>query len=133
MDDTNGRKQSVTAEQERMLKKVAKVAARRLTPIETHSICVLLSVAFGRGTLQSRIFAWHVNEVRRGLGLSRITQAAAGNPTMEEKMNILRSAVEKLGDEAQAILIQVLLRSPLYASAQAGDSDQEGDNNFGDS
>jgi hypothetical protein len=50
---------------------------------------------------------------------------------MEEKMNILRLAVEKLDDEAQAILIQVLLRSPLYASAQPGDSDQEGDNNVG--
>jgi hypothetical protein len=133
MYDTNGRKQQVTAEQERMLKKVARVAARRLTPIETHSICVLLSMAFGRGTLQSRTFAWHVNEVRRSLGLPQVTQAAAGNPTMEEKMNILRSAVEKLDDEAQAILIQVLLGSPLYASAQPGDSDQEGDNNVGDS
>ena len=132
MDDINGRKQQVTAEQESMLKKVAKVAARRLTPIETHSICVLLSMAFGRGTLQSRTFAWHVNEVRRSLGLAQITQAAAGNPTMEEKMNILRSAVEKLDDEAQAILIQVLLLSPLYASAQTGDSGQEGDNNVGD-
>jgi hypothetical protein len=133
MDDTNGRKQQVTAEQKRMLKKVAKVAARRLTPIETHSICVLLSMAFGRGTLQSRTFAWHVNGVRRSLGLPQVTHAAAGNPTMEEKMNILRSAVEKLDDEAQAILIRVLLGSPLYASAQLGVSDQEGDNNDGDS
>ena len=57
MDDTNGRKQQVTAEQERMLEQVAKVAARRLTPVETHSICVLLSMAFGRDTLQSRTFA----------------------------------------------------------------------------
>jgi hypothetical protein len=63
----------------------------------------------------------------------RVTQAAAGNPTTEEKMNILRSAVDKLGVEAQAILIQVLLRSPMYASVQPGDSDQEGDNNVGDS
>jgi hypothetical protein len=94
MDDTNGRKQQVTAEQERMLKIVAKVAARRLTPIETHSICVLLSMAFGRGTLPSRTFAWHVNEVRSALGLPQVTQAAAGNPTIEEKMNILRSALE---------------------------------------
>ena len=83
--------------------------------------------------MQSRIFARHVNAVRRKLGLPQITQAAAGNPTMEEKMNILRSAVEKLDDEAQAILIQVLLGSPLYASVQPGDSYQEGDNNFGDS
>jgi hypothetical protein len=108
MDDTNGRKQQVTAEQERML-----------TPIETHSICVLLSMAFGRGTLQSRTFAWHVNEVRRSLGLPQVTQAAAGNPTMEEKMQILRSAVEKLGDEAQAMLIEVLVLSPFYEAANA--------------
>jgi hypothetical protein len=132
MDDANGRKQEVTAEQERMLKNLAKVAARRLTPIETHSICVLLSMAFGRGTLQSRIFARHVNAIRRGLGLPQITQAAAGNPTMEEKMNILRSAVGKLDDEAQSVLIRLLLGSPLYASLQPGDSDQEGDNNVGD-
>jgi hypothetical protein len=133
MDDTNGRNQQVTPEQERMLKIVAKVAANRLTPIETHSICVLLSMAFGTLTLPSRIFAWHANAARRSLGLPQITHAAAGNPTMEEKMNILRSAVEKLDDEAQAILIQVLLGSPLYASAQPGGSDQEGDNNVGDS
>lgn len=133
MDDTNGRKQQVIAEQEHMLKKVAEVAARKLMPIETHSICVLLSMAFGRGTLPSRIFGRHVNEIRRSLGLPQVTQAAAGNPTMEETMNILRSALEKLGDEAQSVLIQVLLRSPFYASLQPGDSDQEGDNNCGDS
>jgi hypothetical protein len=117
MKNINGRKQQVTAEQERMLKKVAKVAARRLTPIETHSICVLLSMAFGRGTLQSRTFAWHVNEVRSALGLPQVTQAAAGNPTMEEKMNILRSAMEKLGDDAQGVLIRLLLLSPFYQAA----------------
>jgi hypothetical protein len=133
MDNINQRKQEVPAEQEHMLKKVAQAAATRLTPIETHSICVLLSMAFGRGTLQSRTFAWHVNEVRRNLGLPQVTQAAAGNPTMEEKVNILQSAVEKLGNEAQAILIRVLLRSPFYASLQPGDSDQEGNNNVGDS
>ena len=133
MSDIKGTKQEVTAEQEEMLKRVAQAAVTRLTPIETHSISVLLPMAFGTGTMQSRIFAWHLNAIRRGLGLPRITQAAAGNPTMEEKMNILRSAIEKLGDEAQAVLIEVLLRSPLYASARAGDSDQEGDNNFGDS
>jgi hypothetical protein len=132
MDDTNGRKQQVTAEQERMLKKMAKVAAKRLTPIEIHSVCVLLSLAFGTA-LPSRTFAWHVNEVRRDLGLPQVTQAAAGNPTLEEKTQILQSAVEKLDDEAQAILIQVLLRSPFYASLQPEGSDQEGDNNVGDS
>ena len=133
MDNINQRKQEVPADQGDMLKRVAEAAATRLTPIETHSICVLLSMAFGRGTLQSRTFAWHVNEVRRALGLPQVTHAAAGNPTMEEKMNILRSAVEKLDDEAQSILIQMLLRSPLYASAQPGDFDHEGDNNVDDS
>src|SRR6202007_2960107 len=59
-------------------------ATTRLTAIETHSICVLLSIAFGRGTMQGRIFARHVNAVRRKLGLPQITQAAAGNPTTEE-------------------------------------------------
>ena len=132
MDDTNGRKQQVTAEQGRMLKKVAEVAAMKLTPIETHSICVLLSMAFGTA-LPSRVFASHVNAVRRSVGLPQVTQAAAGNPTMAEKTQILQSAVEKLDDEAQAILIQVLVRSPFYASLQPGDSDQEGDNNCGDS
>ena len=115
----------VTADQEHMLKAVAEVAAVSLTPIETHSICVLLSMAFGRGTIQSRIFAWYVNATRLELGLPRITQAAAGNPTMEEKMNILRSAVEKLGDEAQNTLFEVLLRSPLYALSQPDESDHE--------
>ncbi len=119
MDDTNDRKQQVTAEQETMLKKVAEVAAKTLTPIETHSICVLLSMAFGRGTLQSRAFAWHVNEVRSALGLPQVTHAVAGNPTMEEKMQILRSAIEKLGDEAQGVLIRVLLLSPFYEAANA--------------
>jgi hypothetical protein len=71
--------------------------------------------------------------VRRGLGLPQITQAAAGNPTTEEKVNILRTAVEKLGDDAQSLLLGVLLHSPLYGSAQPGGSDQEGDNNVGDS
>ncbi|MBZ5658607.1 MAG: hypothetical protein LAO56_25415 [Acidobacteriia bacterium] len=131
MDDTNGRQRQVTAEQEDMLKRVAQTAATRLSPTEVHALCVLLSIAFGRGTTQSRIFAWHVNAVRRVLGLPQVTQAAAGNPTMEE--NILQSAVEKLGDEAQAILIQVLLRSPFYTSLQPGASDQQGNNNCGDS
>jgi len=32
-------------------------------------------------------------------------------------MEILRSAVEKLGDDAQAVLMRVLLLSPFYAAA----------------
>jgi hypothetical protein len=71
--------------------------------------------------------------VRRGLGLPQITQAAAGNPTTEEKVNILRTAVEKLGGDSQSLLLGVLLHSPLYGSAQPGGSDQEEDNNVGDS
>ncbi|SRR5258707_137854 len=114
-------KRDVTVDHENELRTVAQAAATRLTPIETHSICVLLSMAFGRGTLQSRTFAWHVNATRVHLGLPQITQAAAGNPTMEEKVNILQSAVENLGNEAQAILIRVLLLSPFYDAA----SDQQ--------
>lgn len=116
-----------------MLKRVAQAAATNLSPIETYSISVLLSMAFGTGTIQSRIFALHVNVIRRDLGLPQITQAAASNPTMDEKMQILRSAVEKLGDEAQGVLIQVLLFSPMYTSAQQSNSDQEENNKFGDS
>jgi hypothetical protein len=72
-------KGEITVDQEHMLKKVAEVAATRLNPIEAYSLSVLLSMAFGTGTIQSRIFARHVNAVRRGLGLRQITQAAAGN------------------------------------------------------
>jgi hypothetical protein len=114
MNNINSGKQEAEADQEDMLKKVAQAAATRLTPIETHSICVLLSMAFGIGTIQSRIFAQHVNAIRLGLGLPQITHAVAGNPTTEEKMELLRSAMEKLGDDAQAVLIRLLLLSPLY-------------------
>lgn len=107
----------VTLDQEDMLRQVGEAAAKRLTPIEIHAICVLLSMAFGRGTIQSRIFAHHVNAIRLDVGLPQITDAAAGNPTMEEKMRILRSAVEKLGHDAQGILIRMLLFSPFYEAA----------------
>ena len=66
-------KQVAADNEERMLHRVAQAAANRLTPIETHSICVLLSMAFGNGTMQSRIFARHVNATRRKLGLPQIT------------------------------------------------------------
>src|SRR5215469_13095293 len=94
-------KGDITVDQVDMLKRVAQSAATKLRPVEAYSISVLLSMAFGTGTIQCRIFAWHVNAVRRDLGLPQITQAAAGNPTMDEKMQILQSAVEKLDDEAQ--------------------------------
>ena len=118
------KKQVTTNNEEQMLHRVAQAAANRLTAIETHSICVLLSMAFGTGTMQSRIFARHVNAVRGKVGLPQITQAAVGNPTTEEKVNILRTAVEKLGDDAQARLLGVLLHSPLYGSAQPNQSHQ---------
>lgn len=79
----NKSKQEAAADQEDMLKKVAPAAATTLTQIETHPIFVLLSMAFGRGTLQSRIFARHVNAIRLGLGLLQITQAAPGQLTKE--------------------------------------------------
>jgi|SRR5579864_8834652 len=118
--------QATTNNEEGMLQRLAEAAANTLTPIETHSICVLLSIAFGTGTVQSRIFARHVNAVRRKLGLPQITQAAAGNPRTEEKMEILQTAVGKLGDDAQASLLGVLLHSPLYGSAQPRESDEDG-------
>ena len=62
-------KDEVTIDQEDMLRRVAEEAAKRLTAIEIHSICVLLSLAFGKGTIQSRIFAWYANEMRVNLGL----------------------------------------------------------------
>jgi len=117
MNNINGGKQEATAAEENMLKIVARAAATRLTPIETHAICVLLSMAFGKGTIESRIFARQANAIRLDLGLPLITQAVAGNPTREEKMEILRSAMEKLGDDAQAVLIRLLLLSPFYEAA----------------
>jgi hypothetical protein len=117
MDNSSQRKKEVTGAEKDMLKIVARAAATKLTPIETHAICVLLSMAFGKGTIESRIFARHANAIRLDLGLPQITQAAAGNPMMEEKMEILRSAVEKLGDGAQAVLIRLLLLSPFYEAA----------------
>ena len=120
------KKEATTDNEERMLQRVAEAAANTLTPIETHSICVLLSIAFGTGTMQSRIFARHVNPMRRKLGLPQITHAAAGNPTMEEKMKLLQTAVGKLSDDTQALLLGVLLHSPLYRSAQSKESDEDG-------
>jgi predicted metal-dependent phosphotriesterase family hydrolase len=107
MDNISQRRVKVNAAEENMLCKVARAAATELTPIEVHSICVLLSMAFGRGTIESRIFARKVNAIRLDLGLPEITHTVAGNPTTEEKMKLLRSAMAKLGD-AQAVLISVL-------------------------
>jgi hypothetical protein len=104
----NRSEEEVTIDQEGLLRQVAEEAAKKLTAIEIHSICVLLSMAFGRGTIPSRLFAWYANEMRVGFGLPRITNAVAGNPTAEQKVRILESALDKMGDEALARLIQVL-------------------------
>jgi len=120
------KKQVTTHNEQQMLQRVAQSAANKLTAIETHSICVLLSMAFGKGTMQSRIFARHVNAMRRKLGLPQVTQAAAGNPKTEDKIKILQTAVGKLGDDAQALLLGLLLHSPLYGSVQPKESDEDG-------
>lgn len=44
-------KQATTNNEERMLQRLAEATANTLTPIETHSICVLLSIGFGTGTM----------------------------------------------------------------------------------
>jgi hypothetical protein len=119
MDNSSQRKKEVTGAEEDMLKIVARAAATKLSPIETHAICVLLSMSFGKGTIESRIFARHANAIRLDLGLPQITQAAAGNPSTEEKMELLRFATEKLGDDAQAVLIRLLLLSPFLMKRQA--------------
>jgi len=59
MGNISQRKKEVRANEENMLKIVARAAATKLAPIETHAICVLLSMAFGISTIQSRIFARH--------------------------------------------------------------------------
>lgn len=41
-------------------------------------------------------------------------------------MEILRNAIGKLGDDAQALLLGVLLHSPLYGSAQPKGPNEEG-------
>lgn len=113
----NKSKKEVTTGEEDLLRRVAEEAARRLTPIEIHSICVLLSMAFGTGTMQSRIFAWHANEMRVNFRLPRITNAVAGYPTLEKKMQILESALDKLGEEVLPTLIELLRLSPIYQCA----------------
>jgi hypothetical protein len=117
MENNSQRNGEGTAADENMLEILARAAATKLTPVETHAICVLLSMAFGRGTIESRIFAAQVNALKLDLGLPQITHAVAGNPTTEEKMEILRSAMERLGDDAQAVLIRLLLLSPFYEAA----------------
>jgi hypothetical protein len=41
-------------------------------------------------------------------------------------MKILQTAVGKLSDDTQALLLGVLLHSPLYRSAQSKESDEDG-------
>jgi hypothetical protein len=53
MDNISQRRKEVTVAEENMLRIVARAAAAKLAPVETHAICVLLSMAFGRGTMEA--------------------------------------------------------------------------------
>ena len=99
---------------EKSIEFVANAAATRLTPEEMHAVGVLFVVRFGRGCQEARTFARYVNAARQRLGLPKITQAVAGNPTTEEKLELFRSATEKIGDEAQAVLVH-LMDDRIYA------------------
>ena len=89
---------------EKLIEVVAQAAGTKLTPEEAHAVGVLFVARFGRGCHEARTYAKHVNAVREKLGLPRITQAVAGNPSAEEKIELLRSATEKLDDETIAVL-----------------------------
>lgn len=90
---------------ERLIEIVARAAATKLTPEETHAIGVLFVIRFGRGCQEARTYAKHVNATREKLGLPKITQAVAGNPSAEEKQRLFRSATEKLDEETVAMLL----------------------------
>jgi hypothetical protein len=72
----------------------------------------LFVIRFGRGCREARIFAQYVNATRAKLGLPKITQAVAGNPSAEDKLALFRSATEKLGDKALAVLVHLTDREP---------------------
>jgi len=93
---------------ETLIQTIARATAIKLTPQETHAVGVLFVMRFGRGCQEARTFARHVNAAREKLGLPIITQAVAGNPTTEEKLELFGSAMEKLGDEALTAIIQIV-------------------------
>lgn len=84
----------------KLIETVARAAATKLTPEEAHAVGVSLVNRFGRGCEEARTYAKHVNATREKLGLPKITQAVAGNPRAEEKLELFRSAIEKLDDSA---------------------------------
>lgn len=90
---------------ENLIELIAQAAAAKLTPQEAHAIGVSLVIRFGGGCEEARTYAQHVNATREKLGLPRITQAVAGNPSAKEKQELFRSAIEKLDDKTVAALL----------------------------
>lgn len=84
---------------ENLIELIAQAAAAKLTPQEAHAIGVSLVIRFGGGCEEARTYAQHVNATGEKLGLPRITQAVAGNPSAKEKQELFRSAIEKLDDK----------------------------------
>jgi len=89
---------------EKLIAIVAQAAATKLTPQEAHAVGVSLVIRFGRGCEEARTYAKHVNATREKLGLPKITHAAAGNPSAEQRVELFRSAIEKLDDKTVAAL-----------------------------
>ena len=89
---------------EKLIEVVAHAAATKLTPQEAHAIGVSLVIRFGRGCEEARTYAKYVNATRERLGLPKIMQAVAGNPSAEEKLALFRSAIDKLDDKTVAAL-----------------------------
>lgn len=92
------------SEFDKLIEMVAQAAATRLTPQEAHAVGVSLVIRFGRGCEEARTYAKHVNTARESLGLPKITQTVAGNPSAEERLALFRSAIEKLDDKTVATL-----------------------------
>lgn len=90
---------------EKLIEVVAQAAATKLTPQEAHAVGVSFVIRFGRGCEEARTYAKHVNSARERLGLPKITQAVAGNPSAEERLALFQSAIEKLDDKTVAVLL----------------------------
>jgi hypothetical protein len=89
---------------EKLIEVVAQAAATRLTPQEAHAVGVSLVIRFGRGCEEARTYAKYVNAARERLGLPKIVQTVAGNPSAAEKLALFHSAIDKLDDAAVAAL-----------------------------
>ena len=61
-------------------------------------------IRFGKGCEEARTYAKRVNATREKLGLPKIMQAVAGNPSAAQKVQLFRSAIEKLDGAAIAVL-----------------------------